>query len=921
MCLGIDRFRSRTRNGIRVLAVMLALTSAASNVRAQLTPDNEIEQFLDDRGLDALLVEQLQERLTRTDAKDRASILDRLASLYVTLIESSTDPAEQAEWESRARAMLVSTPDAISYELRLNLERARYARAERTLERLRIGQIDPDTGAEALGTLAEIAPIFRAIAESSHQDELAIEQQAESKGRLDPRTLARALQDARRRRSLAHYLSGWSNVYLAEMTGVAARGHDALIEFGWLLGADIDKPPTVNQASETSLRYEHVARSAVGVAVAYATLGDGANALAWIDFVENGPDTFQSVRTQLPMRRLTILARLNRWAEFKTIVTNLQRGKSGVVTPLDTETARLIAILTLDPRKNTETALRQDMARLALADLVQNQELAQVADLAKRYGPSMLTDSGFISAHVRGLLAYESAREAHRKISSDLDTPVGDSAVSRAYRDAAEFFRIAVTSPDAMKFPDARAATAMLEGLSLFQASANDSRLLLRAIDAFQQATSLATTPAKAADAMWMAHRAARRLPGESDAENGRAVAIGKTFIERFPADERSSVLRVRIAAEGGLPPADAVTALLDTPRESPAFEASRRYAARLLYDLYRNAPPDDRDWSALRYADIAEPLLTLDRTRAQDGDATAAELAMIRVRRLLDALLSVRSPDGSRAHAALDTLDMLTATGLATAPPAPEIAFRRLQLALTENNGAAASLHADAIHDLARTSSKNTEYVVFADRALMDHATAQWRRLIESNDATPEREAAARTVIARGAQLLSDLTDRARTEDQSRILTIHAAIAHAAYDLWRITGDTPTLDLAYRRHRLFLEAKPNERGALRRFADLAEASGEHAEALAAWRTLSSGLDPNSDAWIESRVRLIELLSESDPQRAAEALAQHIALHPEPAPAPWQERLETLIRKLGPAPLEPTTAPKDSERTTSENRP
>ncbi len=872
-----------------VAALSFALTGAAL---AQESPDTVVESFLESHKLTALLAEQLHDRLVRTPPSERGPIAERLAALYAELIESTDDAATRQEWESRARDLLSVAPPNASASLRLDLERARYARAERIIERARLRLADRSEIEEAMRIFDNVAPVFETIAAAAHQDVLAIQRQEESGREYDPELLSRALRDARRRRSLGYYLAAWSNTYLAEFQNAPARAQEALRQFGWLLGADVNQAPELDRVSDSALQFEHVARSAIGVAVCLAVLGDSGGALDWLDHIEAHNDVAESVREQVPVRRLTVLIRLSRWEDVERFVAQRRRGPNGVTQPLPASVARLLAVSALEGEGRGEES-RRKLSRLAVADLVQQQEIAQLVDLCTRYGAAPIADSGFIGSHVRGLVAYESARDAHRAESGDPDAPTGNVATTVAYRQAAELLRAAIRSVDAAAYPEARAVTTMLLGMALYFGSGQDARAAAEAAEALETASNQFSDRQRAADALWMAHRAARRA-GSGEHATVESDAIAARFIDRFPDDERAGVLRVQLAAGGDLAPEDAVAILIETPRESPAYEASQRHAARLLYDMYRETPSARRDWAALRYAAVAEPLLALDRSRAAAGDQRAAELAITRARRLLDALLSVQTPDAGRAQAALDTLDAVIATGLASPPPENEITFRRMQLALAQQDEAGASRYAAMIR---RTGDER--YTGFADRAIFNFAVDRWRAAsLQSADASATA-ATARDVVGRGARLLVDGEAAAQDLSRSQTLAIQAAVAHAAFDVWSATGDDESLDLAYRRHVLVLRDQPRDQAALRRLAELAEAKGDRETALSCWRTLSSGLDPNTGAWFESRVRLIELLATNDPDRAREALRQHIALRPDLGPAPWNERFRELAAQLG----------------------
>jgi len=882
----------------------------AAHAGAQVSADAAIEQYLQSRHLTTLEAAQLEDRLKRTPARLRGPIAQRLSAIYVALIQASDDPSDRQRWESQATGLLSLTPEATSIELRLNLSRVKYTQAEKTIERARLRLVDAGQRAEALSELDDLAPVFRKIAGNASQDVLAIGRQEESGRPYDPHLLATALRDARRRRSLGFYLAGWSNTYLAEMKSAPARAREAIVQFGWILGAQIDEPPILDKVPAKSLRYEHVARSAIGVAVDYAVLGDGASASAWLDLVDDSDETPESVRSQILDRRLTILARLNQWADLEKAVERSRRRSNGAIEPMPSGRARLVAVLALDSDTKRDEDIRSRLAQLAIADLVQERQLSQVIDLATRFGTASIVDAGFIGAHVRGLIAYQSANKKHDAGDASADSPTPDPAVARAYLDAAKLLKTALASPDAGLYKTAKAATAMFLGLSLYYASAIEPANLTDAVDAFEQSAELSSDQARAADALWMAHRAAMRLPATSSAkENSRAASIAQQFNKRFPDDPRASVLRVQLASSGQMAPQDAVAILLETPRSSPAYEESQRHASRLLYDLYRSAPADHRDWSALRYAAVAEPILAMDRARAQSGDAPSAQLAVVRARRLLDALLGVRAPDATRAQSALEALNAVIKTGLVVSPPAAdELLFRQMQIALARGDEAAAASASAQLRTKVNSDAGPNRYIEYADRALFNFAALKWqsrRQSAPSSDLT----ASAREVVSRGAQLLLDLGADASNKTTAGALTIQAIIAHASFDLWRATGDSAALELSYRRHRLVIEASPNDRGALRRLADLAEAKHDAPTALMCWRRLSSGLPANTEPWFEAKVRLLELLATQDPPRAREALKQYITLRSDLGPEPWRSRLAALMTKLGVDDSAPDRAP------------
>ncbi len=860
---------------------------------AQDARDAAIESYLEQRGMDQPLAAHLRERLLRTPLPDRQPIAERLTVVYGAIIEQAREEESRRRAERHARDLLAALPDGASSSLRLELDRARYTSAERDLERARLLLLDDVGRIAAIATIRELAPVFDSIARAAHERVLAIHRQEESGRPFDAATLARALREARRERSLGFYLAGWANTYLAEFTGERGRAAEALVQFGWLLGAPWNAPASLDTLPRDSLALEHVWRAAVGVGVAHAALGDFASAHAWLDAAESADGAPPALIAQATPRRVTVLARSGRWDRVADVFARSQAAYAG--EERDATLVRLVAALALGDASEDADGTRAESARRAVAELVALGEIAHVVDLASRFGSASLAHRGFIGSYVRGLLAYEDARAAHRASGSDVSAPTGDARLAGGYSRAATELQASLREPDAADHAGPRATAATLAGTALYLASGADTRAAREAMRLLRDASNMHRVPSAAADSLWLALRAAERL--DADASASRSEELAREFLERFPDDRRAGVLRVRLAVEGAMDPRDALAVLLDTPGDSPAYETARRQAVRIQYDIYRTATGDRRNWEALRYADLSEPLMALDRSRAAEGDAAAARLAVVRSRRLLDALLSVPNPDAARAAAALATLDAVTALALTEPAPAGEVLFRRVQVALARGMmGEAATIRAELI-SLGSGDPEAAKFVPFADRAMFDAAVRVWRDRGATGIRDDALAAAARDVLARGAETLVHLGGSASADP--RALPVQAAIASAAAEIWHATRDDDALELAYQRLRLILRARPTDRDALRRLADVAEARGDVETSLSCWRTLSAGLDAGSAEWFEARVRLIEILETTDPVRAAETLRQHATLRPELGPEPWRSRLIDSAARLG----------------------
>ncbi len=890
------------------LALTLGVGSLAARAQSA-APVDAVESYLEMRGLTELRAELLWERLTTAPSAQRVALAERLAEALAALLEEAGSPEERASLERRSRELLELVPEADSFDLRLSLQRASYARAERLAERRRLRLVGGAEETEAMRVFRTLSRELSALGSRAHRRVQEFERQEESARELDLTLVAERLEDARRHRSLAFYLAGWAQTYIAELTDSADAALEASRSFGWVLNASHGAPAELERVPKEFLKFEHVARAAVGAGVAAAIRGRYDDALAWLDLVEDSERTPGSVRAELLARRMTVLARAQRWSGLEALVRRSRMTEEGEA-PLSVGEARLLAVLAFEakPVNESQEASVQRLAQAALTDLVSRGELPQVLDLASSYGAAPLGGGGFIVHHVRGLRAYESAREEHRASGEPAEEPTTNPAATQQYLQAASSLKAALDASDAERFPSARGATAMLLGLALYYASGADERAaharLLEAAERLQEASLLLESPDRAADALAVAIRALETLmqrgdEGSAQAERRRQELVGM-FLTRFPDHPRTGSMLLKQAGEESDDPEAVAATLLRVPESSPAYETARRRAARILYDLYRAAPPSDRDWAALRYADVAEPLLETDRRLARDGGQAAASRVLVRARRVLDALLSVDAIDAARAERALDAALSLRHAGFEfEGDVSSELDYRRAQIALARDDFERAREIVRAIRQRSGYGQR-ARWASAAERLFLADASRRWRDAVRA-DADETRIAdLAEDVVRHGSRLLYESLERQDAQAEIE-LTVAAIVGEAAADLWKIRGDEEALALAKRMHERVLEAQPFEQGALRRLASLAEDAGDLETAIASWRRLSAGLTAETPEWWEARVRLMEALARWDAERAREALRQHVVLHPEWGPDPWGERLRHLARELGDA--------------------
>ncbi len=864
-------------------------------------PASAIERYLEERELTELLAVYLIERLRAAEGQDKFKLADRLGSLYTTLLDRATTQSQREEWERRSEELLAAVPEADSFELRLNLAKARYLRAEELAERARLRLVSPEERQESERTLRTVGAVFADIGAKLARRVDFLERRESTGPEQDIPALREQLAEARRLRSLAMYYAGWSGYYVGFLSSKPQPAEEALTSFGYLLNTP-GREANVERVPEGLLTYEHVARAAIGCALAESLRGRDGPAILWLETLDRTEGIPEGVRKQLFARRMWVLGAGKRWADLEFyIARRRQPTRDDPVKPLEVGEARLLAVIALEALQDANTPERargiiEPLADTAMTDLITLGEVKHVQDLVLRYGSSTLGGEGFIVQYVRGMQAYERAREAHRAAGGDLEQPSEIDSVVNLYRTAAGSFGVALKAEDSARFQEERANAGLLLGLSHFYAGE-----LVPAADLFEEAYRRGGNPKAQEDALWLAIVALDKAAVGKPSVRGRLLELSTLYLKEYPTSERAAKLLLRQASSGLIAEDEAIKILLGIEAESPLYEAARRQAATLLYNVYRRARGTDRDFAALRFAEVSEEILRIDRGKLAhlDGDEArkVMEQIIIRVRQVLDAALGMSAPDLARADKAFEVLDAIAAdAGVDFQRVEDELTYRRLQLALARGD------RDQITRSLDRLRGIGGRFADAADRLMYKRAAAMLA-------AAPDSAEAAAEVVGHGLRVIDQFADDASGLSDPAVVGLYNAVAEAATRVWASRKDEFMRETALRLDRAIVEQGNPPAVVLRRLAEHAEAVGEVAEALDAWRLLVSGLGRGDPAWFEARYHSLRLLARQDLAAARQAMAQHKVLNPEFGPDPWGEMLRDLDAQMGAAPADPGSSP------------
>lgn len=911
MTLGSAQSRLCIGVSVGVVGMLLACACArAADDAATVTP---IEAYLQRLELRSLLAVEIEEQLEAAPIAGKPLLAERLARLYVELLASASGPLERSGYEAKARKLLRQLPDVNTLELRVELARALYNRAEELVEKSRLRVATAKEDEEGESSMRALALEFSDIGlrATRRVDQLA---KLENSGETSEKN-AQELADARRVRSQAYFLAGWCNTYLALIKSSDTHANEAMRDFGVLLNAPSNRPATLDRLPKDLLEYEHIARAVIGCALASSVRGNDIEAVRWLDALDESELVTKAVRDQVPARRITILAAARRWADLEFVIRRLRKsdptqGPKAAPTPLSPPLARLLAIVTLEADRKGAKDILEKLAKTALSDLVVQKQANQVLDLVSRYGTAALGDTGFIVHFVRGMEEYQRARSAHTAAPGDSAEPSTDPAIVNQYRAATRLLEAAIAQTDAKEFTGESARAGVTRGLALFYAG--DFSPAGEQFESAWKALSLGAggggtgeKPIEGEETLWLAviawnHAAdANTKSTQSAARRDQAAAL---YLKNYPESPNAPKLVLLQATKGGLSDEEAIKALLAVPSDSPVYDAARRQVSRMYFNRLRQTAPGSsrREVAAIQYLGIAEELFGADLKIALDPEGkdrvAAGERAVARGRQMLDALLSMQSPDVKRAGEVLASVrGVIFAASLDESPVRSELAYREVQIALAQDNVADAILIADRS---AQSPVRGDTFAAASDRLICRRLSNLWAATGEGRSAEN-----AERLVRVGLRVIDRSSSDAAALREPALLALHATLASAASELHTQRSDPAMRDLAIRLDTFVLSVEPLEEQSLRRLGTNSEAAGNDVVAIDCWRVLAEALPTGSPPWFEARFNTLRLLAKKDPQRVRDALIQLRSLYPDFGPEPWGPRLLDLELTLPQAPL------------------
>ncbi len=858
--------RRRWKRSVVRMGICIALLMPATRVMA-----DALEVWLDERHLTTLLTLHLEELMGTVQDSERQRVTTRLVGLYAQLLEAEEDPATRLDVEQRARQLLTSAPEHVADELRLALLRGTYRGIERVCEehrlRLRTDAEVASTRDQLEDTVSKLLQIRKRLNENV---EVLDRKLARATG-VDAMEITAQSDRQRQLAAQAAFLTGWAMYYQSWLSGK----HEPAAVAEEIFAQVLDISNNRNRPEDVSIDLrskEAFARAILGMAMVKSILATSATTDEWLDLLETEKANAE-VREQLPAWRMVNYLEHLEYAQAGKVLQDLQEQKRTIPVPW----IRLCAVQALEAHPSDQGA--KVLAQEAMALLASRGELAQVLDLANRFGADRLSGNGFATRYVRGVQDFQHARDLHRS-----DEPTRDPKIVSTYEAAANELSQALAQPDVERFSEPAASARFMIGQCRFLTAQ-----FLQAKDDFLAAASEAPAD-QTAEALWMAIVSLDRLnsPTTVNELNG----LIDRFLSLRADDPRGVQLLCRRASGRARPDPDDVDRLLAVPESDEGGRQAHRLAIDLLAQLWKGNTPRSAEYRR-RFLDLAIPELDrgLDQSSSADSDHRCSTLLL--ARQALEASVDAEPRILIDMQRRLDRIEALTQGCPEAEEISKELIYRSVQIHLRLGQIEAADKSAtDLLH-------RGGIWANAASVAMFNEAVTRRATPLPNDDAGRMIE-----WIIRYGQVILDGSAAATLPVEAR-LGVQASIASAVMDQWKSDKSSATARRALDLYVTLLDQRAGVADWLRNGAEVAEALQENERAAGWWRSLAAGCPAESDDWWEARTRLILLIARVDRGRGREVLDQHLRLHPEYGPEPWGSQLKQLDQNLGSSPTSP----------------
>ncbi|MHB8970269.1 MAG: tetratricopeptide repeat protein [Pirellulaceae bacterium] len=867
----VDRI-ARPAGGGLLAAVLLAVlwgsrapTLAAADSQANAQDDARLEQFLARLGLVDLQVQLLERSVRSPDAADAQQPKARqLADLYAEqLMSHADDPAKYSDTLARIETLVRDFPDANTTALQVMLLQADYNRAETLLSTWINDPQAEASRSEAQQILVRITPLL------VQHDEVLTKQAETQLAQLDETPEGDALQtrelEVKRVQGIAAragYFAAWANYYLGLVTNAAASAEPyvrARNIFRRLFGFD-DTVPSDADAQWLGLETIWRSRALIGLGLSEAACGDQAACDRCFQLIEHA-SVPPEIKDQAPYWYLRALLTSGSYASAETYA----RQRVELMQPPATQGQVSFCVALVregfaTTPSATEAQAQQALGQLGLTGLARLDQLGALNALIDKYKIPADKRAGFVLLWAAGQQQFAAAEIS--KVPAD-------------YQTAADTLQSALQAPEANSLagPASRCRYTLAwckfrQGE--FETAAREFATALTGLEAARDALAV--------ESAWMAFASYRRLVETQPRLLPTAAEALKRIERSFPDHPYAKRAAYEMARLLDKSDPEALASQLESIPERDENYAQARYDLCLLRHRLWSQQRTDPQAGTTRYLTLHTAVNAFLRTAQAEADPARAVKCCLLV---ADAALHNIEPQPDNAREILDQAAPRVAKLPAADPLVMEYHYRLLELATAQDNAEQRRQQAQWLTDHGTDSPYELAGLLTVANAL-DREAGQAG---SENDANVNERA-----YATYQRVVTLLEKSATPLSESKNLQVaYSRLAQYAARLGKQAEAAEQLEK-------LLKINPQDRRLLRRAGQAQAAAGQHAQALAHWRTLLQGLPKGTDDWLEAKFFQLQSLAHTDKEQARKVMQQFQLLYPDLGGAAWRDKFTELSR-------------------------
>ena len=821
---------------------MFLLASSTATAQIDQRENEVLEQWLQDRELDSLLLEHLESRLeSTTDTKSREQVAQRLAILYGQ--ELLTADGATQDLIDRTRSLIALYPQFKSGRLRVAMLHARYIEGERAFRdwigagaaaepkqdlKQNLTQLDQDLSATILSLRNRSEELF--ASEQLNRDQR-------------PGETERQMVDAEALH--CQFLAGWTRYFRALVEENDQTDSLAKAELGFREFLQLDPQTILSDFDSKWFDFSSVwhVRAMAGLAAIETARKNESLSTRLYELMKSNAVSRDSREAVIRFRYLGHCY-CGQFADAMNVLRD-----QGSIRAMSREGRVRLWATVLDTSQATDSA---EIKRLGLTGLTRNLAGELLVLELEKETAAAIQEENFESLWTRGYAEFWKSQNDD------------DAAAEKAANLLQQALRVA---DDTANVDDKTRCRYLQAWLMLTR------RELENAIDTFSDVAEQLSSvdPQLASEAAWLAARTSIQLGKRDPSQTNEAWNRLGRFVRTWPDSPnapRAGFEKLRIELRS-MPAEVAIDRLKEISKNDENYGASLFEIAAQNFRLYETQTNDPKSMARLQQAclNVQSSNDTSLLHKARSGFLMA------------NVLLRSKSIPAKEIDSMLARCDAWLAQADDADQAIVEMLYYRLQLQQREGDSEAAFKTASEIVERGSNSR-------FEVQALIE--------LAKRHDAKLETSPSDRKALEAAIGIYQQLSQRLGRKSDQLKSSANARVALSRLgQLQQVAGLNTESESSFQQ---LVNIFPSNANYLRSLA-IAKGNRDIKGATEIWRRLASGSDPGSDLWFAAKLELANSLAGKDRAAAVRLIEQTMQLGGE-LPPQWQQKYDSILTEL-----------------------